>query len=99
MEEAWMYAVVVSVRIPEDRDAEAEELFRDQVLPRVKARPGFVSGTWIRWENSSNGPTDTSIILYESREHAEEAAKSAQSQPGSPVTVMSVEVGAVSAQA
>ena len=94
-----MYAVVVSVKIPEDRDAEAEELFRDQVLPKVKARPGFVSGTWIRWENSSSGPTDTSIVLYESKEHAEEAAKNTQSQPGSPVTVMSVEVGAVSAQA
>jgi hypothetical protein len=94
-----MYAVVVSVKIPEDRDAEAEEYFRNHVLPRVKATPGFVSGTWIGWENRSDGSTDTSIILYESKEHAEEAAKNAQSQPGSPVTVMNVEVGAVSAQA
>jgi hypothetical protein len=94
-----MYAVVVSVKIPEDRDAEAEEYFRDEVLPRVKATPGFVSATWIGWENSSTGATDTSIILYESREHAEAAAKNAQSRPGSPVTVMSVEVGAVTAQA
>jgi hypothetical protein len=94
-----VYAVVVSVKIPEDRDAEAEELFQSQVLPTVKERPGFVSATWIRWENESNGSTDTSIVLYDSKEHAEEAAKNAQSQPGSPVTITSVEVGSVSAQA
>ena len=94
-----MYAVVVSVKIPEERDEEAAEYFRDQVLPTVTQRPGFVSGTWIRWENESNGATDTSIILYESKEHAKEAARNAQPQPGSPVKLVSVEVGAVSAQA
>jgi hypothetical protein len=95
-----MYAVVISVNIPEDRDEEAAELFANQVLPRVKATPGFVSGTWIRWLPESNGSTDMSIHLYESRECAEEAAKRAQAQQaGSPVTVVSVEVGAVSAQA
>ena len=53
-----MYAVVVSVRIPEDRDSEAEELFRDQVLPGVKARPGFVSGTWARSADPRARPAD-----------------------------------------
>jgi hypothetical protein len=94
-----MHAVVVSLKIPEDRDAEAEEYFASDVLPSVKQRPGFLSGTWIRWLNDPNGATDMSIVLYESKEHAEEAAKHVQPQPGSPVTILSVDVGAVSAQA
>src|SRR5688572_22693452 len=97
--EVAMHAVVVSVKIPKDRDAEAEELFHNEVLPRVTQAPGFVSATWISWPNASDGKTDTSIVLYESKEHAEQAARNALEGTGPLVTVVSVEVGAVSAQA
>jgi hypothetical protein len=84
---------MVSVKITGDG---RNEVLQSQVVPGAKARPGFVRGTWLR---SADGSTGMSLVLYETKEQAEEAAKNVQPPPGAPVTITSVEVGEVVAQA
>jgi hypothetical protein len=74
----------------------SDEVLQSTVVPRVKAQPGFVSATWLR---AADGSTGMSLALFETKEQAEDAAKNVQPPPGSPVTITSVEVGEVVAQA
>jgi hypothetical protein len=93
-----MYAVVGKVDIDSSRAAEAAELLNNYTVPMVKQAPGFVSGTWARSEDGTQGQ---SIILFESEETARAAAQRAAAgpPPGSPVTFVSAEVFEVLAQA
>jgi hypothetical protein len=87
-----MFAVVATVRI-EDVEAARESLasLRLNLVPRA---PGFVSAYWL-------APVDgvgMSVIIFDSREHAEEAA--AYPVPPLPsVTPLKVEVREVYASA
>jgi len=87
-----MHGVIVRVTI-KDQDA-AEEALREQVVPRVSQSPGFVTGYWLRKENSG-----LSVIIFES----EDAARSASEQISSPdpdaVTMDDVELREVVANA
>ena len=87
-----MHAVLIRVTV-NDPEPAAQGL-REQVVPRTKEMPGFVAGYWVRLgENQGR-----SIIVFES----EEAAKSAAGQvdtPGDFVTIDSVEVCEVVANA
>jgi heme-degrading monooxygenase HmoA len=87
-----MHAVVVQVTI---KDFEAgTAALREQVVPRVKQAPGFVTGYWTRKDNQG-----LSMVVFESEEAAREAA--ARMPEGAPdaVTVDSVEVREVVATA
>ncbi len=85
-----MYATQVSVRIEAGREDEARRGLVEQVLPRVKGSPGFVAGYWF----APQGDVGSSVVIWQTREHAE--AMAAQLQPGTqpvlPVTVEKVEV-------
>ena len=85
-----MYVTQVHVRIEPGREEEALAGLREQVLPRVKAAPGLVAGYWFAQVEDSG----TSVVFWESREHAETMA--AQLTPGihpaPAVTVERVEV-------
>lgn len=85
-----MYATQVSVRIEAGREDEARQGLVEQVLPRVKGSPGFVAGYWF----APDGDTGSSVVIWETKEHAE--AMAARLQPGAhpapPVTVERVEV-------
>ncbi len=88
-----MHALVVRVSLSEDDEASLKQL-RDEVVPMVSQLPGFVSGHWVRLEGERAG---TSVIVFESQENARSAKE--RFQPPQGVTLESLEVGEVVAQA
>ena len=88
-----MHAVVVRVTLSDDDSASLDEL-REQVVPRVSQAPGFVAGYWVRLEGEKKG---ASVIVFDSEDNARSAGD--QFQPPEGVTLESVEVGEVVANA
>ena len=88
-----MHAVVVKAKLSDDDSASLEEL-RQQVVPRVSQAPGFVAGYWVRFESENRG---TSVVVFDSEENARNAAS--QFQPPEGVTLESIDVGEVVANA
>jgi hypothetical protein len=87
-----MHAVVVNVTV-RDRNA-ATAALRDQVVPQASGAPGFVAGYWV----GLDGGRGTSVVVFQSEDAARSAAARAQA-PGDFVTIDSVEVGEVVANA
>ena len=87
-----MHAVVTRVTI-NDNDA-AESHLHEQVVPGVSQAPGFVTGYWVRLEGEKQG---TSVVVFDSEEQARNAGE--QFQPPEGVTLESVEIGEVVANA
>ena len=86
-----MHAVVARVSIWGDLET-AQQLLRDQVIPRVSQAPGFVAGYWTR---SDDGRDGLSMIVFDSEEGARHAAQMIQGPEAmrpETVTVESVEV-------
>ena len=88
-----MHAVVVRVTLSDDDSASLAEL-REQLVPRVSQAPGFVAGYWVRLEGEKEG---TSVVVFDSEDNARSAGK--QFQPPEGVTLESLEVGEVVANA
>jgi len=90
-----MHAVVVRVSI---NDLEpAQQMLREEIVPRVSQAPGFVAGYWTRSDDGSNG---TSMVVFESEEAAQGMAGQLQEMPPSEaVAIDSVEVREVVASA
>ncbi len=87
-----MHAVVVNVTI---NDAEGSEaVLRQQVVPRVSQAPGFVAGYWTRKDNGG-----LSMSVWESEDAANTASEMVRSAAPEGVTVDSVEVREVVANA
>ncbi|HEX9711709.1 MAG TPA: hypothetical protein VGB52_04030 [Actinomycetota bacterium] len=63
---AAMYAVFVVSEIDPKRLDEADAMLRETLVPKIKAAPGFVSGTWAR----GAGGEARSIALFETEEAA-----------------------------
>jgi hypothetical protein len=80
-----MHAVLVSVTINDEEGARAR--LRDVVLPMVKEAPGAKAGYWLE-PVDGNG---SSIVIFESQEAAENAAKQVTAEGGA-VTIDSVTV-------
>ena len=89
-----MNAVIVSVTI-NDFDKAVENL-RSQIVPMVSQAPGFVTGYWVSVENDTQG---RGTIIMESEEAAQALADQIHGAPGDEVTLDSVQVGRVNAQA
>ena len=87
-----MHAVVVSVTV-RDRDAAVSEL-HEQVVPTVSGAPGFIAGYWIALPDGKGRGT----IVFDSEGAAQAAAGQVQAQRAA-VTIDSVEVGEVVANA
>lgn len=88
-----MHAVVTTVRIA-DRE-KAEGFLREQVIPRVSQAPGFVAAYW----TNIGGDRGASMTVYDSEEAAKQAVEQLVPPPGEIVTIESMEVGEVVAQA
>jgi len=89
-----MHAVVVNVTINDFEGG--RQMLEEEVVPRVKQAPGFVTGYWTR----SEGNHGLSMMVFESEDAANGAAQFIQSQPGSDaVTIDNVEVREVVAHA
>jgi hypothetical protein len=90
-----MYAALVSVKIdPAQADA-AKSMLESQVVPMVKAAPGFIAGYW-------TGPTDGkgfSFVLFETEDQARQTAPPAGTSPSPGVTVETAEFREVIAHA
>ena len=82
-----MHAHVVTVDIT-DSDAATKGL--EELVPTVKATPGFVAGYWIRLDQSHGA----SVAVYDTEEHARAVAPPVGGGMGG-VTITSVEVGEV----
>jgi hypothetical protein len=80
-----MHAVVVKVRITDQRTAEGA--LRDQVVPRVSQAPGFVTGYWTRKDD-----TGLSMVVFESEEAANAMSEQVRSMAPDGVSVEDVEV-------
>ena len=96
-----MHAVLVTVDIDAGQEEAATQVLTGVVIPGVKAADGFVRGTWTRVADGET-VTGRSVILFDTEEHARLAAHRAVTEgppPGAPVSVRSVEVGEVVAEA
>jgi hypothetical protein len=71
-----MYAVVMTVRIDPARTQEAMEDLATIVVPQSKSAPGFVRGTWAGGDGYGHG-----MILFDTREHAEQMAAMVEPPP------------------
>lgn len=93
-----MHAILGTVDIDGTRGAEAVAMLHDQLIPMIRQMPGFVSGTWTR---SVDGTQGRSLILFESEETAKAATEAAREgpPPGAPVSFVSADVFEVVAQA
>jgi hypothetical protein len=94
-----MHGVIVQVRVDGDREEQARSVLREVVVPSAKALDGFVGGTWLR---ALEGEGGRGVLLFESEEAARAAAEHIRSEgppPAAPVTMESVDVYEVMAQA
>ena len=80
-----MYAVVVTARIDPARTDEAQGDLATIVVPQAKAAPGFVRGTWCGGEGSGHA-----MILFDTREHAEQMAAMHTPPPESAAQIESI---------
>jgi len=92
--EKLMHAVVVRVTVHDVETAQAA--LQEQVVPRVQQAPGFVAGYWTRSEGQG-----LSMVVFDSEEHAHEAADRVKTNmpPPDAVTLDNVEVREVVASA
>lgn len=93
-----MHALVVSIEIDPSRMDEAMQVLNGYAVPTIKQGAGFISGTWMR---SSDGSEGRSVLLYDSPEAAEAAATRAREgfPPGAPLKFRSAETFQVLNQA
>jgi hypothetical protein len=87
-----MYAVVVNVTLS-DPEAALQEL-QEEVVPRAKQAPGFVTGYWTRKDN-----TGLSMVVFESEEQARAMSERMPTMVPEHVSLQGVEVREVAAHA
>jgi hypothetical protein len=92
-----MHAVIGTVTIAAGQTDAARKSLNDDVVPRVKSAPGFVKGYWAA---SADGAHGTSMLLFKTKQDADNAANMARTSPRPPgVTLDSVDVREVIAEA
>jgi len=84
-----MHAVVVNVTIANGQSDAVLKVLREQTVPRVKQMPGVVKGYWTR---SADGAHGTSMIVFASKQNADEAAGMVRSAAPPEVKIDSIEV-------
>ena len=85
-----MHAVFVVSEIDADRKAEAEAMLHNAVAPQVTRAPGFVSATWAR---SADGTEGRSMAVFETEEAARALLKTIEAIPAdAPVKIVTTSV-------
>jgi hypothetical protein len=86
------HAVVILVKLDPDSDFEHRHaILNELIIPEVKALPGFQKATWM---NDGAG-TGTSVVVFDTEDHATAALAPLMPANGPPVissTVQAVEV-------
>jgi hypothetical protein len=96
-QEVFMHAVVVTVNIAAGKFEGARKVLQEEVVPRAKKAPGLVKGYWTVREDEVQG---ISLLVFDSKEHADGAAEMVRGAPPPPgVTLSSIEVREVVAEA
>jgi len=93
-----MHAVIVNVTIANGQFDAAHKVLKDNVVPQVSKAPGFVKGYWTAASDRRSG---ISLVVFKTQSDAENAAKMVRSQsaPAPGVTLGTVEIGEVVAEA
>jgi hypothetical protein len=89
---AIMYAVVLTARIDPNRTQEATDDLASFVVPQAKA--GFVRGTWCGSEGTGHA-----MIVFDTREHAEQMAAAHTPPPEASVRIETIGTYEVRAEA
>jgi hypothetical protein len=89
-----MYAVVVTARFDPTRVEETANDLTTIVVPQAKAAPGFVRGTWCGSQDSGHA-----MIVFDTREHAEQMAAAHSPPPEASVRIESIGTYEVHAEA
>ncbi len=87
-----MHAVVINVSFSDRAAAQAS---LGELVPRVSASPGFVSGYWVGLSEGKGA----SIAVFDSEDQARAFEEQAKAAPAGPVKIDSIEVGEVVAHA
>jgi hypothetical protein len=87
-----MHAVVINVTFTDFPAAKGE---LSELVPRVSSAPGFVAGYWIALSEEKG----TSTVVFDSEESAKGLLATMQGAPPMTVTIDSVELGEVIANA
>jgi hypothetical protein len=87
-----MHAVVVRVSIGDPEGATTQ--LREEVVPQVKQAPGFVTGYWTRKDD-----TGLSMVVFDSEDQANAAQEMIPNAVPDSVSIESIEVREVVANA
>lgn len=90
-----MHAVFATLTIDPAQAGAARSMLNEQVVPMLKATPGFVGGYWCE-------PIDgkaISMVAYDTEENARAAAPPVGPAPAPGVVIESVEIREVAAHA
>ena len=91
-----MYAIVVTANIAPGQFESSRKALKEEVVPRVTKAPGMVKGYWTINSDHTQG---VSIVVFQSRENAEEAVKMVRNTPPpTGVTLGNVELREVVAE-
>jgi hypothetical protein len=86
--EETMYAALVNLTIDPAQAPAAAAAFTGEVLPRLKSADGFVGGYWVDpVEGHGFG-----FVLFDTEEHARQAAAPASNWNAPGVTVLGVDI-------
>lgn len=88
-----MYAVLVQVQLDRNKRDEVMQNLHD-LVPQVKAVPGFVKGTWFGDLGEGYG-----LMTFQNEQQARQVAGMVESNPDDPVQVIDVKVYEVHAEA
>jgi hypothetical protein len=65
-----MYTVFTVVEMAPGRNSAAVQMLKEQLIPQVKQAPGFVRGTWFGNDELGHG-----VVVFETKEQADQAAQ------------------------
>lgn len=89
-----MHAVLVTVQIKSGRHSDAMQTLQTSVIPKVKAVPGFVRGTWFGDQETGHG-----VVLFENEQQAQHMAGMVAAEADEPVKIQDVKVYEVNGEA
>jgi len=90
-----LFAAVVSVTIDPAQTDSSRAFLREQVVPMVKASPGFVAGYWLEPVDGAS----TAMVVFDTDANARAAAPPVGPAPTTGVVVTSVHFAEVAASA
>lgn len=88
-----MHAALISLTIDPDQAPAAAAVLTNDILPTVRAAPGFVAGYWLDPEDGQG----FSIVLFESEKEARQSVPPVSNWAAPGVSITSVEFRRVAA--